>query len=141
MANIPLLLKTLDHIRGNPEEWFQATWRCHTGLCFAGHAAVLAGATWVVADDEDEENPQYELVQYPDGSAVAVDYAEAFAIRALDIDDDQAYRLFQWDNSIAVLEQVVTEIVEAEEKVQKELVASMKDGQEFYEALISVSAS
>lgn len=58
MGNISLMKKTLEFIKLNPEKHKQAGWigfsdevwdnyeynACHTTLCTAGHAAVLAGA-------------------------------------------------------------------------------------------------
>jgi hypothetical protein len=42
-ANMDLIARTLGQIIVNPEEWTQATWRCGSGMCFAGHAAALSG--------------------------------------------------------------------------------------------------
>lgn len=57
MGNIELLKKTKEHMLANPEIHSQGTWisfpndyglynsqMCHTTMCTAGHAAVLAGA-------------------------------------------------------------------------------------------------
>lgn len=54
MGNIELLRKTKEHMQANPERHNQGTWiafpgghngnMCHTTMCTAGHAAVLAGA-------------------------------------------------------------------------------------------------
>jgi|SRR5688500_1023583 len=54
MGNIELLKKTKEHMQANPEKHNQGTWisfpsysssnLCHTTMCTAGHAAVLAGA-------------------------------------------------------------------------------------------------
>lgn len=56
MGNIELLRKTKEHMLANPERHNQGTWisypdsarppynMCHTSMCTAGHAAVLAGA-------------------------------------------------------------------------------------------------
>lgn len=41
--NGKLLLETLAYIETHPEEWNQEQWRCQTGMCFAGHAALTAG--------------------------------------------------------------------------------------------------
>lgn len=48
--NLDLLKKTYVHISKNPEEWNQGTWRCGTGMCFAGWAVTLAGRLWVTSD-------------------------------------------------------------------------------------------
>jgi hypothetical protein len=56
MGNIELLKKTKEYMQANPEKHNQGTWisfpsasaplsnMCHTTMCTAGHAAVLAGA-------------------------------------------------------------------------------------------------
>jgi hypothetical protein len=41
--NAELAYETLDYIIANPEQWEQKEWICGTSMCFAGHAAVLAG--------------------------------------------------------------------------------------------------
>lgn len=70
--NIPVLLQTLGYIEENPHTWNQSAWRalpldaenkatiqestrCGANLCFAGHAAMLTGAKWVL--------PKKDLVQ------------------------------------------------------------------------------
>lgn len=44
--NVERLRGTLQRIEDNPSEWNQATWRCGTQMCFAGHACNEAGAEW-----------------------------------------------------------------------------------------------
>jgi hypothetical protein len=56
MGNIELLKKTKEHMQSNPDKHDQGTWisfpyasspmsnMCHTTMCTAGHAAVMAGA-------------------------------------------------------------------------------------------------
>lgn len=46
-TNVRLLKRTLTHVEQHPEEWDQASWRCRTGMCFAGHALTLKGAKWI----------------------------------------------------------------------------------------------
>lgn len=52
MRNLDLMQRTLDYIRCHPDEWNQGAWRCRTGMCFAGHAAMQAGAVWTYSLDE-----------------------------------------------------------------------------------------
>lgn len=40
MANKKRLIETLAYICTHPKHWNQASWRCKTGMCFAGHAVV-----------------------------------------------------------------------------------------------------
>jgi len=46
-VNVPLMNKTMEHIRNHPDEWNQGTWvgdtACATTACFAGRALILAG--------------------------------------------------------------------------------------------------
>lgn len=55
--NIPLLLATMALIKVFPEKHDQDTWvdPCNTTMCFAGHAATIAGATFdrKIHDDDD----------------------------------------------------------------------------------------
>lgn len=54
MVDLARLDAALDHIEKHPEDHVQETWRCESGLCFAGHIAVLAGGEW--AFDADSVN-------------------------------------------------------------------------------------
>lgn len=54
-----LLDLTLATIKYNPETWNQGNWRCNTGMCFAGHAVVLAGYKW--AKGANHHNSEYVL--------------------------------------------------------------------------------
>lgn len=55
--NVPLLLATMALIKVFPEKHDQGSWvdPCQTTMCFAGHAAVISGATFdrKIHDDED----------------------------------------------------------------------------------------
>lgn len=55
--NVPLLLATMAMIKVFPEKHDQGSWvdPCNTTMCFAGHAAVISGATFdrKIHDDED----------------------------------------------------------------------------------------
>lgn len=73
-VNVDLLRRTLAHIEAHPEEWEQTTWRCDTGMCFAGTAATLAGGTWatsnrdgvlahlLVAEPDDYKSPVVTVI-------------------------------------------------------------------------------
>ncbi|MEO7078798.1 MAG: hypothetical protein ABIY38_07885 [Rhodococcus sp. (in: high G+C Gram-positive bacteria)] len=45
----------LDAIRKNPAEWNQVSWRCQSGMCFAGWVAASSGARWDRPEDPDDE--------------------------------------------------------------------------------------
>jgi len=52
--NIALLEATMAYIETHPEEWNQETWRCGSGMCFAGWAATLNGREWATKDANAE---------------------------------------------------------------------------------------
>ena len=41
--NAPLLRQVLKQIETHPETWYQAEYRCESGMCFAGWACELTG--------------------------------------------------------------------------------------------------
>lgn len=45
--NTTLAEQVLGVIDARPEEWDQQSWRCETGMCFAGWAAELTEAQWL----------------------------------------------------------------------------------------------
>lgn len=85
MRNLELLKATREFILKNPAKHDQADWievreeQCNTTMCFAGHAAVLAGAeqprdffSWRV----DEDGKLTEVVNgYRSGGMLIEDYA------------------------------------------------------------------
>lgn len=42
MTNIAYMKQILKHIEDNPQTWTQETWRCDSGMCFAGWAVDLS---------------------------------------------------------------------------------------------------
>lgn len=52
MVNTDLLERTMLHILDKPGEWLQSSWRCESGMCFAGWAATLAGGQWLLTPDQ-----------------------------------------------------------------------------------------
>jgi hypothetical protein len=102
LPNIPLLRKTLDHIKAHPQEWDQQTWHCGTAMCFAGHAAMLdGGAEWLHPSD------MCEHVADAEGRVTSV---ATYARRALGLDECQAATLFAPDNDLDDLEEIIGEI-------------------------------
>lgn len=130
--NVALLRETLEYIKEHPAAWNQDFWRfevengrCHTVMCFAGHAAVLDGVKWstsvhgnyaeyVLANDADRKfvkgHPEYEwaLIQDHKGrDALPVQFR---AQRVLGLDKAQAEQLFRGSNTLAQLESIVEEL-------------------------------
>jgi hypothetical protein len=98
--NVVLLEKTLEHIKAFPEDWDQGYYRCGTAMCFAGHASMLAGAQWAVDDGE----PLSAMLVTPSGQYMDV---HNFAKRELGLTEPEAGWLFDGNNDIAELEEIV----------------------------------
>lgn len=111
MINVDLLDRTLAHVEAHPDEWNQLTYRCESGLCFAGWAAVLAGGRWVEPEKYSsvlvaEEGDPDEDRLHTSGSVHAHDRAQ----RVLGLDGDTADDLFAAGNDIHDLRRIVAEI-------------------------------
>lgn len=106
--NIPLLRRTLDHIRAHPEEWRQGYWRCGTTMCFAGHAAFLAGGEWFHPEDPmcSYMVAQPGEVTYLRGAVRVEDRAR----RVLGLTEGQADELFAGINTLGEIETLIDEI-------------------------------
>jgi hypothetical protein len=102
VPNVHLLQQTLSYIETHPEEWQQGEWRCGTNACFAGHAALLAGARWVHPDHQFDD-----YVITPDAQEV---FVADFAQQVLELNGDQASVLFDADNSMANLRHIVNQL-------------------------------
>lgn len=121
MINVPLLKETLAYIEAHPEEWDQSKWRCGTGACFAGHAAILHGAKWrnLAPDDMRIIAPGGE-VRYVDSYA-----REALGLKAevyVDHDGDTEFgvELFDGHNTLDDLRRIVGELcAQAESEAAK----------------------
>lgn len=102
-----------------PSEWNQATWRCGTGMCFAGHAAAMTGRLFSDPEDNGIQSDVLisdgrigvafasEVVQYPRGT-VLYDIPE-FARRQLGLTQDQADLLFESDNTLTDIRNLIDE--------------------------------
>lgn len=129
MVNKDLLQKTMDLINAKPETHDQNQWvvtdthsPCGTTMCFAGHAAVLAGAEipdpkkhsvsdWYV----DKDGKYLNRNSYNNLKGRARDEATSvafYARTALGLDYDQAEYLFGPDLSREDLEEAVQELIE-----------------------------
>ncbi|MGR6922661.1 hypothetical protein ACU635_51120 [[Actinomadura] parvosata] len=106
-VNAALLRETLAYIEANPAEWNQLTY----SKCFAKHAARLAGGLSVVGGHgallQAEDDEPY--IEARDGSRVVQVHARAQ--RALGLDNDQAYALFDGINGLDVLREQVADLI------------------------------
>jgi hypothetical protein len=105
--NVPLLRQTMAHIEASPQEWNQGNWRCETGLCFAGHAALLADGTWTHPYSRDLDEWLAELITTPGGDAQPV---KDYASHVLGLEIGEADRLFMGNNTLDDLRHIVNEL-------------------------------
>lgn len=103
--NVQLLQQTLAEVekaakRRGKRAWHQAHYRCHTGMCFAGHGVELAGLKWRSNEVHDE------YVIGPRG----VDYCSAAMRDAFGLSVWEADALFQWNNTLDDLREMVNAI-------------------------------
>lgn len=108
MINKELLLETLQYIEEHPEKWNQKHWvpECGTACCFAGRAALLAGATYPLWMRNAGRTATMVL---PYGAIVSVsDYAAG----KLGIDSKDADKLFDAKNTLEDLNLVVKQLIE-----------------------------
>jgi len=98
MFNKELAERAIKAIEANPKEWQQGTWRCETGMCFAGWVAHMAGATWASSNVEDSS------VITPSGERMDV---KRFAARELGLPRFGFPSLFEPWNSIGDLKAMV----------------------------------
>lgn len=131
-VNLELLNDTLKVIKLNPELHGQSTWvskaehtTCGTTMCFAGHAAVLAGAEipdpkkhtiddWFVAKDENNSYLNMSQVYYAN-DAVPNQHVQDFATKALGISSEERDYLFEADRTMDEIELAVQELNETGE--------------------------
>lgn len=97
---------------GEGPGWAQFTWRCRSGMCFAGWAADLAGAHWKVPDfrylpdrngDVGSRDCDATVITPAGDEAFVWDYAR----EVLGITDVQASELFEPSNDIDDLRAIV----------------------------------
>jgi hypothetical protein len=114
--NVPLLRQTLAFIEAHPEDWNQSYWRCDTAACFAGHAALLAGASWahraedgVNLEDLADHDPEAFEAVCPPGADCTV-RVSTYARQVLGIEPADAARLFEASNELDDLRRIVDEL-------------------------------
>lgn len=120
MINTGLLTSTLTHIDRNRREWYQSDWR----TCYAGHAVILAGGHWAVADpdhalhyvltpeDDDLTNDVrvFDAADGWDGEPLHAVTVQARARRVLGLTVEQGVRLFTASNDLPRLYAIVSEL-------------------------------
>ena len=125
--NIKLLQDTLAFIQANPDKHSQGDWvdpateACETTMCFAGHAAILAGGTfdrdifgelweWNV----DQETGQHVRAEddWDDGLPDGVVHVADFAQRKLGLTRDERAYLFAGNRSRGEIEEAVEKFSE-----------------------------
>lgn len=95
--NEQLASNALKRIKETPWEWEQETWRCASGMCFAGFVAMEARAKWASTSDHDDTN-----VITPDGDFMDV---QEFAAQELGVyHDNSSWEFFTPTNTIESLE-------------------------------------
>lgn len=116
VRNVKLLQTTMNYVEKHPEQHDQTNWvnHCNTAFCYAGHAAIIAGATrppneatawgnyWMV-------NPE-TLESHASGAYDAADRSLAvdeFAAKELGITMAEAEALFDGDRTITGLRTLV----------------------------------
>jgi hypothetical protein len=84
--NMPLIRKTMEYIYVHPHSWDQGAWvsetSCGTTMCFAGTAALLAGATL---------DPKTDTCTSPDGYIMSI---QDYAAQELGLDWAQEEEIF-----------------------------------------------
>jgi hypothetical protein len=109
VRNKELLQRTIDYIEAHPEEWDQAEWRCGTSMCFAGHAAILAGCEWRDETGPFVLLPDMEDKKYIYGDTARVDDAARFM---LGLTSNEAMVLFAANNSLVALREMVQGLID-----------------------------
>lgn len=118
MLNLPLINKTLDYIRANPDEHDQSEWAkttdCGTTMCFAGTAVFLSGGMFVWNDSQQAAGVHTgSLPEEARGETDVTDIEEA-ALVLLGMDSRQGSRLFYGCVNLRDLEETVEDLVREE---------------------------
>jgi hypothetical protein len=122
--NVPLLLATMAMIKVFPEKHDQGSWvdPCNTTMCFAGHAGMIAGATF----DKDIYAQEDEWILDPNGKHVGDDqardrdfnrrkgykYIEEFATEKLGLTPEESSYLFRHNRTREQLENAVYKLAD-----------------------------
>jgi len=114
-VNVDLLDRTLAQIEAHPETWEQRSYRCESGMCFAGWAALLAGGRWAEPENswngclvaEDDDLPEHTHGCDYGGPGV---HAHERAQRVLGLHEAIADELFCAGNDIDDIRRIVADI-------------------------------
>lgn len=116
--NVKLLQDTLDFIKTNPKNYNQGDWVeagesadevCETTMCFAGHAALLAGATFDkdIWFDEFEWQVDFETGKHGNYYDDDLVHVSTYAASKLGLNANEHSYLFSSERSIQEIEQAV----------------------------------
>lgn len=140
--NKKLLLETFAYICSHPGDWYQSAWRCKSGMCFAGHTAVtilgrepvvpfklldelsvllsdLLDAVFVGRSNIKVKDWAWNSIhEMPEAISAVLDKPiksmEDIAIQALRLDREQAEQLFDGDNTLTEIAEVIATLLEVE---------------------------
>jgi len=123
---VPLLQKTLTHIEENQELRVQTSWRCATGMCFAGTADDLAGGQWY--DVGEYRNTAWLWAEPDDDPTMVIEsnhghrivHAADRARRLLNLTVSNADWLFDGNNTLAGLEFKVGYLADQAARLERE---------------------
>lgn len=128
MKNVKLLQDTLSWIKAHPESHNQGDWghydseACETSMCFAGHAAILSGATFdkdIYLEECDwtvnAETGKHVYTEYVEGDdewddsdlKPGTEHVADFAAKKLGVSGDERSYLFGGMRSLQELEEAV----------------------------------
>lgn len=115
MPNTELAWKVLDHIAAHPEQWDQKTWLkrtdCGTAGCFAGWTALLSGDKPDWLECGGALFGEYtSFVRVNANNRMVGRTVETRAAELLDIDEEDAYFLFNATNDLDDLTRYVNKI-------------------------------
>lgn len=142
--NAALLADTFCAVLRANEAWVQTSWRCSTGMCFAGWGLTLAGGAWasastdatrdyvaeVVLDNEDdlidELTSSGDITQWDSESAAEEEIRATFTAPVADVmtllfglDVSTAEELYSANNSLLVLNSKTQDLIVAHLKARE----------------------
>lgn len=116
MANANLLKLTMLYIQTFPEQHDQHDWvnPCDSTMCFAGHAAVLSGATFKkkIYDDEGEWLVHPVTGKHKDWQSDNRIYVSEFARQKLGLTQAESDYLFHQSRTKEQLEEAVEKLAD-----------------------------
>lgn len=143
MANVELLERVLTYIKDHPEDHRQKVWAemssCGTAMCFAGWAVALSGSRFLWDNAPAAFSHQAHYCTVPEESPMAIEpgdhwvyreiedfdielgegeriaYISDTAMHLLDLTFKQANELFDSDNTLEEIEEIVKDIINEQE--------------------------